>query len=307
MKAPSKVLINSASVATITVLFLICFSAFLLDSPTSSSASTTRTSPVVFSWQASMPYPVVDGHTYYPPIPPAVNSSNGPQVGTHWYAGTEYKGTSGNALLMGTEITTPSSLPNSKEFYYVLLSAFDNTGSYDQIGISDDWGVWGFTYSWTSGSLCNLTYYYNADALTLNASTDYIFGMGIFANTTANRYYVAFDISSKTELLYSVYLQTSDSSLTSLLATRTYSASSCEAPNYQNYEEVWNTTKAGGVPNFNFNFATNYWCSGTPLSNNCNSPTFTTWKAWKFAGPGFTVPKKVKVVLGSSGSVTIDN
>jgi hypothetical protein len=58
-----------------------------------------------------------------------------------------------------------------------MLSAFDNNGSYDQIGFDTYYnGVWGLTYTWTTGPLDGLQYYpvenYN-DQMNLSMGSTY--------------------------------------------------------------------------------------------------------------------------------------
>ena len=95
----------------------------------------------------------------------------------HYWTGGVFSGTPTTATSMSVEIPVPADNPESGDFYYVLLSTWDDAGSYDQVGFTNDAGVWGLTYSYTSP--CAGAYYYNPDAHNLAMGVSYTFAMSI--------------------------------------------------------------------------------------------------------------------------------
>jgi hypothetical protein len=124
------------------------------------------------SWKEGEPFPVVAEATIFPTIAPRV--SEPPAYLAHWYAGSVYLGATENkARTIYTSIEVPNLMPRSDEFYYVLVSAWDSAGSYDQIGFSNTYGTWGLTYSWTNPTAT--TYYYSSNAKELSLGVEYTF------------------------------------------------------------------------------------------------------------------------------------
>lgn len=292
-------------VVIFSMLFLLVFLLLLSDFsqvqvPLDSTQSHKSLGAV--TWKAGEQFPREDGLTVYPLSVPTdgANVQGGPES-THWYAGTRYSGSDGEANFVETEITTPPTTPRSSQYYYLLLSVWNSQGGYDQIGISAYHGEWGLAYSSSNGSCADPDYYFDAFALGLNISTTYIFSMGILtnsSNSTAN--IVTFGLVSPSypgDLLYFNYVSVPH--VTSFLIQKAYCAAD-KTNDYQNYEEVY----TGGVPNFNFSFAFNEWCRAG--SNNCNSVNFASWVPWKSKSAGYVAPKKVTVVVDVS-EVTINN
>jgi hypothetical protein len=92
----------------------------------------------------------VPGEPYL--IPVGVNSSSyianlsrmAPQApgsyGGHFWSGFQYTGSWGQAYALTTEIQVPDDPPEAGSFvYFGLLSAYDSSGNYDQIGIMENW------------------------------------------------------------------------------------------------------------------------------------------------------------------------
>jgi hypothetical protein len=197
------------------------------------------------SWTSGA-FPVVNGKTIYPPLAVPISPERVPGFSTHWYAGSAYAGSSQSATWVYTQIKTPASYPKSDEFYYVLASIWDNSGSYDQIAFSDTYGVWGLTYSWTSGSCSNPTYNYNPDAMNLNLATTYQFYIGVGGGYTWFEAFVGSTI---------VWYLGAPTGATALSVDFSY----CGYYNYTNYVEVWQTHTAGGYPSYTFDFKKNQW------------------------------------------------
>jgi hypothetical protein len=196
---------------------------------------------------------------------PQLASDNPLSYMTHWYAGSSFIGKHANASELLTSLATPSTSPRSDEFYYVLASIWDNNGSYDQIGYSDDYGVWGLTYSWTSGPCNQLKFHYNPDAMNLNLSTNYKFY--IVADAKGGIDFKAF-VGSR--LVWSLHAR---NSATKLEVEQYY----CGYYDYTDYEEVWQTHFQNGHPNFNFYFPTNQYY--------VKSWTAATWTTFYVSSP----------------------
>ena len=205
-------------------------------------------------------FPVLNGKTIPPPL--AVPISGPFAYSTHWYAGSAFSGISQHGSWMFTEITTPSSTPKSDEFYYVLASVWDNSGSYDQIGFADYFGVWGLTYSWTSGPCTNPTYNFSPNAMNLALGTTYDFYI------TVNGGYTDFEAYVGSTLVWSLS-PAAPTGATSLSVAHSY----CGDYDYTDYVEVWQTDVFGGYPLFIFTFSQNQWYNG-------NSWVAASWTAF---------------------------
>jgi hypothetical protein len=203
-----------------------------------------------------------------------------------------------------TEISVPSAdAPDSSEFYYVLLSIWDKAGSYDQIGFTDDFGVWGLAYSWTSGPCSSPTYNYNPDYFSLTPGQEYLFAITTVGapNTDLEAYTVSttgaitliFDLSAPTQVSNPGLEQKS---------------SYCGYYDYTDYEEVFGTTSYtqpepyGAPGGFQWYF-----------HENLNAPTspppwtFTTWKAFKTSNAPPGTSAKIGTYSGYAELVTISN
>ena len=110
-------------------------------------------------------------------LPSIQKATPPPSASAHWYAGAvlPWWDWGNNVGQVWVTIQVPNISPNPNEFYYVLLSAFDSVGSYDQIGFSNDWGIWGLTTSWTYNSNGQFVYVYNPDVMNLQQGTTYTF------------------------------------------------------------------------------------------------------------------------------------
>jgi len=213
---------------------------------------------------------------------PVPGSAPPPTVRSHWYAGGVISPSIGTfqAHTVSTQLTVPEANISSEtnQFYYVLLSVWDNTGSYDQIGMANAFGVWGFTYSFTD--YCAQNYYYNPDLFSLTPGATYTFTMSL----------------SNGELSFLAYEgQSYVGGLTVINDASTFNVSwaySCGGYLYYDftdYEEVYYTQQK--TPDFAMAFA------GTMANQR-------TPKMVAFTTPG--APTRV-YVAASSGTVTIAN
>src|SRR5208283_4494423 len=115
-----------------------------------------------------------------PPHPDAVPSSRSSFSG-HYYAGVMFDGTNTTASQIRATLNVPRDTPTASDFYYVLVSAWDDAGSYDQIGFSSGGGVFGVSYSTTTP--CATNYLFSSDAYNLTGGLEYTFQMIVSGGT----------------------------------------------------------------------------------------------------------------------------
>jgi len=256
------------------------------------------------SWTVGRQYPVINGQRVPPPTAPPLNGVSPTTTGGHWWVGSVYPTTNTHlATWMWTEISIPKKVPASSEFYYVLLSAWDIAGSYDQVGFSDCHGVfdkcavgvWGLTYSYTTGK-CAATYIYSADAMSLTAGQKYAFFL-----TTVNgpgTWAEAYAVSSKgaLTLVWSLHMPTGSSN-PGLTVLKTY----CGDEDYTDYQETYGTYSPphyGASYGLTFTFTVNEWGTGTT-----GPPwTATSWVAFNSGNN----PSFVQATISGS-KVTVKN
>lgn len=222
-----------------------------------------------------------------PPHPNAIPVAGSASYNGHYYAGSVYTGPSTTASSLQVTVRVPDDYPEgnltpeSNNFYYVALSAWDNAGSYDQIGFTNNESVWGLSYSWTSQ--CAGTYYYSPDVLTLQRGQSYDFNMSFSAGSVL----YAVSYASNGTLVWSYFADTGGS---------TFEVSQydlCEGTlyyDYTDYEEVYNTT--GPVVPYDLFFTHNV----------ADSSPVTSWSVWLSSG----VPSGVDALL-SGANVTVEN
>lgn len=166
----------------------------------------------------------------------------------HFYAGSVWSPSDPNrtSKSVSVEIRTPEALGATNEFYYVLVSLWDNVGSYDQIGFTNDGGVWGFTVS--STTYCAGTYNYNPDVKNLDPGVLYTFVMTIAAHG-----YINFSVFHGTTLIDGLEQY---SGATQFNESYSYTCDSSTYLAYTDFEEGYYTDQL--MPSFNFIFADNY-------------------------------------------------
>lgn len=176
-----------------------------------------------------------------PPHPFAIPVTSHPSYNGHYYAGSFFSGPSATATGLGVTIGVPDDSPGAgNSFYYVLLSAWDDAGSYDQIGFTDYYGSWEIAYS-TSSPLTvadecptSLTYYYTPDAAAITSGQAYSFGMQIFSGTVD---FTVADAGSG-EIVWSAAAVTGGDNF---LVESTYTCATDSFYGYTDYEEVYDT------------------------------------------------------------------
>jgi hypothetical protein len=168
---------------------------------------------------------------------------------SHWYAGSLSKPhlPFWVAGRLQVTINTPNGYPGVDEFYYILLSCFDNVGSYNQIGFAAINGHWGLTWSWTEHDFWgNLIFHFDADAKTLKKGTTYVFEMSFVPGPGGEMDYNLYQGSSliwtKTVTNGGSYFIITDYVL---VGFRIYGDTT-------NYEEIYETD--ADTPDFHFKF-----------------------------------------------------
>jgi len=236
-------------------------------------------------------------------VPVTIDSSDN----VHWYAGGKYSGQSEEAGSILTLIWAPRFLPHngncttsntSGDCYFLLLSAFDSTGSYDQIGIGADNGGWWVAYSYsTNDGGCPSEDEYNStlEAVPVAPDTPVDVGLGVvsYFNGTENKW--DFGIGFQAAVDGKPIFEKVDwngpvvASFTEpqewLKADPTQPCGGGKhARGYTVYEEVWSAV--GGAPNTTVYFNDSYFVTS-------KDPTleYTDWKAYKDDAPKYVVPK----------------
>jgi len=196
------------------------------------------------------PYPVPAG------APPSYNG--------HYYAGVVYDGPSENATEVQTTLFVPADRPQPADFYYVLLSVWDNAGSYDQVGFTNNYGAWGLAYSTTNN--CAANYYYSPNATELAGGQNYTFKM------TLSGGFVDFAVTNASGSSIWVFSQYTGG--TEFVIAGFYTCISGSYYDYTDYEEVYSTTAP--EPPYDFFFQDD---SGTPIGS------VTNWTSWNANAP----------------------
>ncbi|HTP53962.1 MAG TPA: hypothetical protein VML94_03230 [Thermoplasmata archaeon] len=169
-----------------------------------------------------------------PPHPTSIPSASSPPYDGHYYSGAVYAGSNRNSteLRVTERIPDDFSATHGGNFYYVMLSVWDNAGSYDQLGFADAYGTWGLAYSTTSA--CGGTYYYSPAAIELQRGAAYTFEMTI----AAGHVHMTAVPAGGAVPIWSLTADTGGSEF--LLAT-TYSCGGVAYYDYTDYEEVYET------------------------------------------------------------------
>ncbi|MCI4350918.1 MAG: hypothetical protein L3K15_05340 [Thermoplasmata archaeon] len=177
------------------------------------------------------------------PNPPGL--VRGPSYSGHYYQGVEYSGTNQTVSKVAVTLQVPSDNPESTDFYYVILSLWDDAMSYDQIGITNDYGVWGLAYSYTTA--CAGFYYYNPAVISLDPGATYTFSMSIAAGNVT---FVG--LNATAAVVWNATFYTGGNNF---YETGMVSCSGFSAYAYTDYEEIY-TTNAPEPP-YNFVFTHN--------------------------------------------------
>ena len=286
------------------VVFFIVLSMFSLITSgakilADSIGSTSNAPPRELSRTEDNSLPMISGHTIYPTLAPSFAAADAPLPNAHWYVGSMYPWSAGthNASSICASIQVPYSAPLSDEFYWILLSAYDDNGSYDQIGFCNNWGNWELAYSWTTGPITNHIHHTvpnnTTHGPTLSLGATYTFNITVQDLVT---HFIAYQGSTE------IWSQDAPTGGHYLFLANTYIDWTSSAYDYQDYEEIWHTHTVGGTPGFNFYFFDQYWVAtnGTSYA--------ATWTSFAHADPTWSssVPAGISVLI-DGGSVYIWN
>lgn len=193
----------------------------------------------------------------------------------HYWDGAYFTGSAFSSTSLGVNLTVPDALPYANEFYYVIDSVWDNAGSYDQIGLTNDAGSWGFAYSYTSN--CAGAYYYSPDLFSLTRGTTYQFTMTL---TQGNVTFSAFAHGKRVGGL------TAHTGGTAFVDQAFYSCKYGTYYDYTDYEEVYDTVQL--MPSFSY-FFTNNTANGTPVAGWSSFATSPANATLGIAGANVTI------------------
>ncbi|HUI38595.1 MAG TPA: hypothetical protein VLY85_03080 [Thermoplasmata archaeon] len=201
------------------------------------------------------------------------------QYSGHYYAGAMYDGTNTTSTSLAADIAVPRDVPDPGDFYYVIVSAWDDGSSYDQLGFTSGGGVWGVAYSTTTP--CAGSYTFSTDAYNLTPGLTYRFAMSLSGGVVL--FEVApvggSDLWTHSAVTGGIHFWVADS----------YSCDSVSSFDYTDYEEVYTTT--GPTPPYPFVFT----------NNSAGSQPVTAWGPFTLSAPG-------EIGMAISGpDVTIEN
>jgi len=217
------------------------------------------------------------------PHPFAIPAAAPPPYAGHYYAGTVYGGAVRNVSSLDVAVTIPDDFPQGPpDFYYVLLSAWDTAGSYDQIGFTDDFGIWGLAYSTTTE--CAGSYIYNPGAIQLTREATYRFGMSISGGVVT---FTADENESGSWTSVFTLAQTTGGATFEI--AKTFSCNGTAYYDLTDYEEVYATT--GPVPPYDLFFT----------NNTADAAPVTAWSTFEDLSPSGVA------VYPSSANTTIAN
>lgn len=239
------------------------------------SPATWAPQPIGASSHASHPAPVVGRAS-----PRETPSSPSPAyLAWHYWVGAVYNGPPGSAASVETQLQVPHSSTETDDYYVVLLSAFDNSGTYDQIGIVGANGHWAVSIEQLSA--CGSHDIYDGPSPGLERGVTYTFGMSIASGT----------------LTFYVYKGSTTVLSTPVSTTATaFVLDQIDCDNYTLYEEVFKTSTQN-EPSWDFFFT----------SNKAGGTAVTAWKEIRANAPGTPpVPSEIHTLISGS-SVTVEN
>ncbi|MCI4318906.1 MAG: hypothetical protein L3K23_02080 [Thermoplasmata archaeon] len=198
------------------------------------------------------------------PHPTPIPILSHPAFYGHYYQGVNYTGPAQNVSSIEVSLRVPADLPETSDFYYVLVSIWDDAGSYDQIGFANNYGVWGLTYSYTSQ--CAGTYYFNPSIVELQPGGLYSFYMSI---ASGNVTYIAYNENAT--VAWNSTFQTGG---TRFVESGTATCNGSAYVDYTDYEEIYSTNAP--VPPYEFVFQHNL-AGGTEVNAWSNLSLYTSF------------------------------
>jgi len=240
--------------------------------------------------QVNHPWPRRVGRDRSDVQPPALDCGDDPC----YFAGEHYDPWF-TAWATSVEVTirTPSHPPVDGDFFYVLLSVWDNAGRYDQIGFSScptqyvecggATAFWGLTYSTTD--FCAHNFDFDPGALILAEGVRYTFRM------TLGGGFLTFQAWSFGRTIWGPFQR--PTTATQFELDESYSCEGQSYGNFENYEEVHELAGEQNVPVWSFAFE-DVKANGAPLTSD--------W--WEFKTGG--APAQIRLLI-SGDDMTIAN
>jgi len=218
---------------------------------------------------------------YRNPPPGAIDCTSTPHA--CWWAGEVWSGSATTSSQIETTIRVPYDAHPAADIVYVLLSAWDNLGSYDQVGIAMYGGTtWTVSTGWSDYCFANPQD--DPVASTLAEGQAYVFRM------TLGGGFLTFTVL--TDYGAMVYTRSHATTATSFFITAIYACGGQIYNSFTNYEEVWKLSSDQPVPSWSFFFYQTK-VSGVPS---------TSWSELKVGN----VPSQV-VPYRNGADLTIDN
>jgi hypothetical protein len=177
-------------------------------------------------------------------------SRTGPQAGYsgQYLEGVYYSGPTTTATTVQADIAVPHDSPPTSDFYYVVVSAWDSSNSYDFVGIANNYGTWQVVYLSTSSCPTTETSFNpTISSQKLNPGLTYLFAL------TASSGTISFNVlySSNGTSLWGTTSQTGGSSFDlETTFTCTSGSSGISSYGYFEYEDV--RAASNTVPPYNF-------------------------------------------------------
>jgi len=202
-----------------------------------------------------------------------------PGFSGHYYAGSVFSDWPRTATTLQVSIRVPHDYTDSGDFYYVLLSVWDNNQVYDQIGFSGDHGTWGLTYADLNN--CGTGTDYSPNAMTLSRGVVYTFRMTISSGTVTFSAYIG---------ATQIWTLSRYTGGTAFVLDDFYNCNNQNLYDYTDYEEVY-FIQAQQEPSWSFFFS----------GNQADGGAVTTWSTFYVSNPS-----DILVYLNGA-DVTIDN
>jgi hypothetical protein len=216
----------------------------------------------------------------------------------HWYLGAQYSGSQYNAHSVSCHLTVPSGYDVNTEFYYVILSVWDDGYSYDQIGLANNLGQWVVVWSWTSPDVTQpdgCDYHHSNNAYTLSLNTEYVFSMTLGAGGQLD-YFVK---NTGGTTLWTLHQDVGDDSYSFVIASSFYYpyygyGAGDDMLDFTDYLECWNMEQTIRSPAFNWEF----------LYTSADSSYVSTFSMFS-TSDAVTVPEWADAYIGANGYVEI--
>ncbi len=173
-----------------------------------------------------------------------VASSAPPLYVGYWLAGSVIRPKAGtlDARAVSTFLKVPDASPTTDSFYSVLMSVWDNAGSYDQIGFTSYNGNWTLTVSTTT--YCDAATLINYDLSSLSPGVTYEFVM--FLTTSG---YVTFDVYQGSTIVGGTV---ADTGASTFLVSEYYTCDSTQYYDFTDSEVVQESDQQ--APDYAFHF-----------------------------------------------------